>query len=132
MRAIRTEDFLYIRNYEPGRWPAGDPDFDSWPQSVYGDIDRGDTKTYMLQHREDPGVRPLFELSCGKRPSEELYDLKTDPHQMKNVAPQERYRPARRRLAEQLDAHLKLTGDPRVTGAKQMWDLYEYHCKRAS
>ncbi|MHC4995985.1 MAG: sulfatase family protein, partial [Planctomycetota bacterium] len=24
-RAIRTRDYLYIRNYEPDRWPAGDP-----------------------------------------------------------------------------------------------------------
>jgi N-sulfoglucosamine sulfohydrolase len=25
-RAIRTAKFLYIKNYEPGRWPAGNPD----------------------------------------------------------------------------------------------------------
>ena len=24
-RALRTRDFLYIRNYEPDRWPMGDP-----------------------------------------------------------------------------------------------------------
>ena len=26
-RAIRTHDYLYIRNFEPDRWPNGDPDF---------------------------------------------------------------------------------------------------------
>ena len=25
-RAVRTEQFLYIRNYRPDRWPAGDPE----------------------------------------------------------------------------------------------------------
>jgi len=25
MRAIRTPDFLYIRNFKPQRWPMGDP-----------------------------------------------------------------------------------------------------------
>ena len=24
-RALRTKDFLYIRNFRPERWPAGDP-----------------------------------------------------------------------------------------------------------
>ena len=31
-RAIRIDDFLYIRNYIPERWPAGDP-------PLYGDVD---------------------------------------------------------------------------------------------
>jgi arylsulfatase A-like enzyme len=31
-RAIRTHDYLYIRNFEPDRWPAGDP-------PLYGDVD---------------------------------------------------------------------------------------------
>src|SRR6185436_20433148 len=25
VRAIRTRDYLYIRNFRPDRWPAGDP-----------------------------------------------------------------------------------------------------------
>ena len=25
IRAIRTDDFLYIHNFAPDRWPAGDP-----------------------------------------------------------------------------------------------------------
>ena len=26
VRAIRTREFLYVRNYEPDRWPAGNPE----------------------------------------------------------------------------------------------------------
>ena len=24
-RAIRTKEFLYVKNYHPNRWPLGDP-----------------------------------------------------------------------------------------------------------
>ena len=32
-RAIRTEQYLYVKNFRPERWPAGDP-------PVYGDVDQ--------------------------------------------------------------------------------------------
>jgi N-sulfoglucosamine sulfohydrolase len=130
MRAIRTRDYMYIRNHEPDRWPGGDPDMHSWPQGFYGDIDRGDTKTYMMEHRDDPAVRPLFELAFGKRPGEELYDLKNDPWQMKNVAAPAQYEGARRTLRGQLDGYLRKTGDPRALGRKPMWDEYPYYCQK--
>ena len=46
-RAIRTKDYLYIRNYKPDRWPAGDPTngVDNDPPGPYGDIDAGPTKS---------------------------------------------------------------------------------------
>ena len=41
MRAIRTRDFLYIRNYETDRWPSGDP-------PNFGDIDNGPSKEFVV------------------------------------------------------------------------------------
>src|SRR6185503_6255665 len=80
-RAVRTRDFLYIRNFHPERWPAGDPE--KWVAvGAYGDCDNSPTKEYMLEHRDEPGSKRLFELAFGRRPGEELYDLKHDPHQM--------------------------------------------------
>jgi uncharacterized sulfatase len=61
MRAIRTREYSYIRNFEPGRWPAGDPD-------RFGDIDGGPTKTLMLEQRASAAVKPKFDLAFGKRP----------------------------------------------------------------
>ncbi len=125
-RAIRTYDFLYIRNYEPDRWPGGDP-------PLYGDIDCHDlhyeapTKEYMMRHRHDPEVRRLFGLAFGKRPARELYDLRNDPHQMNNVAEEPEYREARLKVAAQLQAYLERTGDPRATGEEPMWDSYPYY-----
>lgn len=118
-RAIRTHEYLYIRNFLPDRWPAGDP-----PQ--YYDCDDGPTKTYMLAHRDDPKVAPLFALAFGKRPAEELYDLAKDPDQLRNVAADPAYAEARQRMAADLEKRLTETQDPRVVGGGEKFDEYPY------
>ena len=90
IRAIRTREFLYIRNFRPDLWPAGDPEM--WKAvGPFGDCDDGLTKQYILAHRDDPAVQPFFQLCFGKRPAEELYDLKADPDQLHNLAGQPAY-----------------------------------------
>jgi N-sulfoglucosamine sulfohydrolase len=129
-RAIRTNDYLYIRNYAPERWPAGDPpmfgDIDSW-NMAYSAL----TKEYMMDRRNAPDVEPLFRRCFDKRPAEELYDLRNDPHEMINVLdpqsgggarPREEYETVRRELAGRLDRYLKETGDPRELGGTAPWD----------
>src|ERR1019366_4996130 len=59
MRAIRTRDYLYVRNYRPERFPAG---VDSGRADAYRDIDPGPSKQFMMDHRGDPAVANLFEL----------------------------------------------------------------------
>jgi uncharacterized sulfatase len=129
-RAIRTHEFLYIRNFKPDRWPAGDPTkggepFD--PNRVYGDIDDSPSKTYMMEHRDEPRVKPLFELAFEKRPAAELYDLSKDPHQLHNVAADPAYAETRRRLESSLLAELKATGDPRLLRGGDDFDGYPYY-----
>ena len=118
-RAIRTHDFLYIRNFKPHLWPAGTP-------QDYRDIDGGPTKTYMMQHRDEAKVKPLFKLAFGKRPAEELFDVRQDPDQLRNVANAPAYARAKKKLAEQLMAELKATADPRVVGGGDKFDAYPY------
>lgn len=119
-RAIRTSDFLYIKNFEPDRWPVGTP-------PAYRDVDRSPTRRYMLHHRDEPGVRELFELAFAKRPAEELYDLRSDPGQLVNVADVPRYADTRNRLATRLMNRLKRTGDPRAFGRGDVFDTYAYY-----
>jgi N-sulfoglucosamine sulfohydrolase len=127
-RAIRTEDYLYIHNFEPTRWPSGSPDASVCARSIpYGEIDGSPTKTFMMEHRNEHGVARLAELAFGLRPAEELYDLKTDPHQMNNVAGNLSYLKAQSGLREELFEHLKKTEDPRVIGGKIDWDYYPYY-----
>jgi hypothetical protein len=126
MRAVRTKDFLYIRNFEPDRWPAGNPDVAA-SQGIYGDIDNSPTKRYMLEHKTDPEVAHLFELAFGKRPAEELYDLRTDLRQMNNVAGTPEYAEIKNKLASVLQAELKTTKDPRILGKGNIFDKYTYY-----
>jgi uncharacterized sulfatase len=119
MRAVRTENFLYIRNFEPGRWPAGAP-------GEYLDIDGSPTKTVMLERREEADVKRLFELACGKRPAEELYDLRKDPGQLIDVAGLPEYADALKKLARSLMDELERTGDPRISGRGEVFDNYAY------
>lgn len=129
-RAIRTHDFLYVRNFKPERWPAGDPVDGGEPyysSRAYGDIDNSPTKTYMMEHQNDPRVRRLFELAFRERPAEELYDLQQDPDQLNNVANVPSYAETRKALAAALAEELKATGDPRVLGNGDVFDRYRYY-----
>ncbi len=125
MRAIRTRDYLYIRNFRPDRWPAGDPEL-YHSVGPFGDCDEGPTKRYILDHRGEPKFARFFELAFAKRPAEELYDLRKDPHQTVNVAGRPEYAAAQRRLRERLESWMKQTGDPRATVDDDRWDRYPY------
>lgn len=129
-RAIRVENYIYIFNFEPDRWPMGDPkDLEEIPTKTYDyrtllydftiapfqDMDPSPTKAWMINHREDEDIEPLYHLSFGKRPQEELYDLRKDPDYMNNVAMDPLYQEIRRLLKERLFSVLTLNDDPRVT-----------------
>lgn len=125
-RAVRTHDFLYIVNFRPDRWPLGDPyrlDSDNPPspeelthqtRCTLPDEDAGPTKAWLVGVRNDPQWKDHFEWVYGRRPREELYDLKADPHQTNNVAGESVYAEKRAALERQLFDELKRTGDPRL------------------
>ena len=133
-RAIRTRNFLYIRNFAPDRWPIGDPNGMEDPglvdadeitrilrsaskgvRSPFPDIDRGPTKHWMLVNRSVDEVRAKFDLAFGKRPSEELYDLRADPNYMRNIAGDPSYSETRNTLSTKLLEILEKHNDPRLT-----------------
>ena len=125
-RAISTKEYLYIRNYAPDRWAAGDP-------PLYGDIDPymlnypGPAKFYMMAHKEQPAVKPLFELGMGKRPAEELFNIVKDPYELHNLAADPAYKAIKDKLAEQMQAYLVETKDPRAIGGDiTLWDKAPY------
>jgi N-sulfoglucosamine sulfohydrolase len=128
-RAIRTHDFLYIRNFDPDRWPAGTPNYEraAIPGAWLADCDNGPTKSYIVDNRDkDDAHRRAYDLCFGKRPAEELYDLKNDPEQLENVAGKAEYAEARTELSKTLTAQLKATGDPRVIGGGEKFDEFPY------
>ncbi len=128
-RAIRTQDFLYIKNFQPDRWPKGEtknptPTIDftdgSWPTfpgAFSYNIDPSPTKQHLLDHRRDAEIKPFYDLACGRRPDEELYDLKNDPQQLENVALEIKYAEPRQRLSQQLKQELRESNDSRFVQA---------------
>jgi hypothetical protein len=128
-RAIRTHDFLYVRNFSPARWPNGTPYYESAaiPGNWYADTDNGPTKSYMIENRHrDAQHHRLYEAAFGMRPAEELYDLTRDPHQLTNVAGDPAYAAVQRQLASRLEAQLKSTADPRLVGGAELFDQSPY------
>ncbi len=128
-RSIRTDNFIYIINFEPDRWPMGDPhgldggerpepSIDELTNDTFvtlRDMDASPTKAWLVTHREDHDVEPLYQLAFGKRPREELYDLRTDPDYMINVAGDPEYAEVRAELEARLLAELEKQADPRLT-----------------
>ena len=138
-RSLRERDFIYIVNFEPDRWPMGDPigldDPDtvpSWDQLVNNplctlmDWDNGPTKAWMVNHREDHDVEPLYDLAVGKRPREELYDLRVDPDYLNNVATDPAYEQVRARMEARLMAVLAEQDDPRLGDEPCHFELEPY------
>lgn len=125
-RALRTKDFLYIRNYEPERWAAGDPDPKNCAREIpFGEVAPGPTKTFLM---DNESAHPkLYHLAFGKRPYEELYYLCEDPFQMNNLAADEKYSGIKNDLSDQLQQYTKETGDPRALGQIAPWDYYPYY-----
>lgn len=125
-RALRTPEFLYVRNFEPDRYPLGDPkgltadraptadELENNTYAAFPDMDASPTKAWLVAHRDDKEWKWHFDYAFAKRPAEELYDLTADPDQVKNLAGDKTHDATRKRLSEQLTKILTDAGDPRL------------------
>ena len=123
---MRTKDFLYIRNFGPEKWPTGEvagenPKYDfadePWPTGKGAfsfNIDPSPSKQFLRLHRNDKSTKRFADLAFLRHPSEELYDLRTDPDQLQNVAADVGYVATKQRLRQQLDTELTKSQDPRI------------------
>ena len=155
-RAIRTQQYLYIRNFKPERWPAGTPhkyDLQSKqskfkgadavsslpakpisganlgdPHGGYHDIDGCPTLSFLIENREDPKIKPYFHLAVDKRPEEELYDIKKDPACIHNLADDPKHTQVAKKLWKKLASELRKTDDPRMNGS----DVFESYRRYSS
>jgi uncharacterized sulfatase len=136
-RAIRTDEFLYIWNIHPERWPAGDPTpkgltpeqldgslSDNFKSVVegYEDVDSSPTKLYMLN--EDSVSDLLYAVAFKKRPSEQLYNINKDPFCLNDIASHPDTTIVKEQLRALLMRSLKEEKDPRVSGNGDIFESY--------
>ena len=90
--------------------------------AAFGDLDASPTKAWILAHKDEPGMEPYVDSAFGRRPAEELYDVREDPFHRKNVAESPEYASVKGRLSKRLLTTLQETGDPRVVGGGTKFD----------
>ncbi len=115
VRCLRTKDFLYVHNFHPERWPVGNPETD------FGNCDSGPTKEVVKLLGGH-----FYELCFGKRPADELYDIKIDPECVNNLASELFYLPIVDELRAKLASLLKDEGDLRMAGKGEVFESYKY------
>lgn len=119
IRGILQGDYLFLRNFETSRWPSGNP------ETGYMNTDGGATKTLILEGRFDPDRIQWWKTNFGKRPPEELYNIKKDPDCIQNLAV--RGDPSiKRELAAKLYADLARQGDRRMFGRGYEYDNFRF------
>lgn len=120
-RAIRSDNFLYIWNLKPERYPVGAPKKIKGDSLVwaYGDIDPSPTKTYMIKNQSE-----YSQIAFEKHPEEMLYDIKNDPYCMVNLAEEPGFEDVKKEMSGILKQKLKETKDPRVGEFPSIWESY--------
>lgn len=114
MRSVRTKAFKYIRNFLPKR-PYLQP-------CAYKDA-----KAILIALREADRAGTLNEtqqlLFRKTRPTEELYDIISDPYEIHNLAGSLEYAGKLKELRGRLDAWMETTDDKgRVPESQEMYD----------
>jgi hypothetical protein len=121
-RALRTAEFLYIRNFKPDRLPMGDAgkldacssELTENTHASFADMDSSPTKAWLIGERNNPQWKQHFDWAFALRPEEELYAISNDPYEIHNVAQDPKFATIRDQMRERLMAELTKTKDPRV------------------
>jgi N-sulfoglucosamine sulfohydrolase len=102
MRAVRTREWKYIRNLNP-----------EFYYTTHIDFARGEMDYFASWEKEaesDPASAALLRR-YHERPAEELYDLQSDPMEMRNLATDPAHANRVAELRAQVSAWMKASGD---------------------
>ncbi len=126
VRGMVQGSYLYIANFAPDRWPAGNP------ETGYLNCDGSPTKTLLLESRTNTEMNEFWAWSFGKRPKEELYNIILDPACMNNLVKDDEQANRIMHMQGELFARLRHEGDPRMLGRGHIFDEYPYADKRTA
>jgi uncharacterized sulfatase len=104
LRAVRTRDWKYIRNLDPKAEHHTHID-----KAAAGD-GRDYWDSWIEKSKTDPAAAAIVRR-YHTRPEEELYDLKADPSELKNLAADPTHAATLKSLRSDLDAWMKSVGD---------------------
>jgi uncharacterized sulfatase len=143
-RCIRTHQYLYIRNFRPERWPAGTPqkfgtgsyarnkdeESELGPMhSGYHDIDACPTLTQLTEGADDPELSKFLHLAVDHRPAEELFDVRSDPDCIHNLASSSAHANVKAELSKRLEDFLRETKDPRILDGGDIFETYKRYSR---
>jgi N-sulfoglucosamine sulfohydrolase len=118
IRGMIGNGYLYLKNYEPTRWPAGNP------ETGYLDTDGSPTKSLILEMGRRTRSDPFWQWNFGMRPDEELYDLTRDRYCIRNLSALPEHQSRSKQMLDQMQAELRLQNDPRMSGNGKIFDEY--------
>ena len=120
IRGLHKNGMLYLKNYENDRWPACNP------ETGYLNCDGGATKTLILNNRRNGVDKTYWQMSFGKRPTEELFNLKKDPDCVNNLADLPEYQAPKKAMEKEMEAKLLAQGDLRMQGYGHLYEQYPF------
>ncbi|MGC9327899.1 MAG: sulfatase family protein [Candidatus Hinthialibacter sp.] len=103
IRCVRTKQFKYIRNF--------------FPERPYSQMNKYKETQYPVMrllrrlHKEGKLDEIQSKFMAPSRPQEELYDVRNDPHEIRNLAGDPRYAETLQKLRGILDRWIEETGD---------------------
>jgi len=124
IRGIFKDNFLYLQNFEPDRWPAGNP------ETGYLNCDGSPTKSMLLDMKRRNEKAFYWSLNFGKRRPVELYDISKDPNCLINLALKEEHKTTLDAMAGLMEEKLREQDDPRINGQGEVFDQYLYADKK--
>lgn len=126
VRAIRKDNYLFVKNFQPERWPVCNPEFG------LRNTDDSPTKSYInsLRFSNNPMDRFYWDLNFGFRAPEELYDISVDTDCVNNLIKDPSYKDIIKELRQELIEELTKQKDPRVLGKGEIFDKYEHLNKK--
>ncbi len=120
IRGIFKKNMLYVKNYEPDRWPAGNP------ETGYPNIDSSPIKSVLIQQRRN-GQTEYWQLNMGKRPMEELYNIQEDPDCVNNLVNNPEFKAIKNELGSFMEAELEAQGDLRMQGFGHLYEAHPFY-----
>ena len=118
VRGLHKDGMLYLMNYEPDRWPVCNP------ETGYLNTDGSPTKTLILNLRRSGQDKTYWQMNFGKRPAEELYDVRRDPDCVHNLMSNPKYKAVAQKLKTEMVAKLKTQDDLRQIGYGHLYEQY--------